>query len=181
MQVRVTINEILCPELAEYLQSCPSGSRSSALVALANRAYLEGKGKKFLNPSKVVENNRKGAETSVASSSKHKEARNKEEKSKGSIDSQGSYGVNTNSELGSENLALTPESTSKGNLQEENQKVETSGGSIESSGSFGVNMVSEAGSENIALVTEVGGASVEMDKNKNAVQQERPIKRRRFG
>lgn len=45
MQLRVTINEILCPELAAYLESCAPGKRSSALVALANRAYLEGLGR----------------------------------------------------------------------------------------------------------------------------------------
>ncbi|MFO3878194.1 hypothetical protein [Serratia marcescens] len=45
MQLRVTINDILCPELAAYLESCPPGKRSSALVALANRAYLEGLGR----------------------------------------------------------------------------------------------------------------------------------------
>ncbi|EYU16551.1 MULTISPECIES: hypothetical protein [Photorhabdus] len=42
MQVRATINRLLFPELVEYLESFPSGQRSSALVALANRAYFGG-------------------------------------------------------------------------------------------------------------------------------------------
>ncbi|EGN5359826.1 hypothetical protein IHW74_004337 [Salmonella enterica] len=42
MQVRVTINPILFPELIHYLESKPSGQRSSSLLALANRALLAG-------------------------------------------------------------------------------------------------------------------------------------------
>ncbi|WP_434526535.1 hypothetical protein [Photorhabdus asymbiotica] len=42
MQIRATINRLLFPELVEYLESFPSGQKSSALVALANRAYLRG-------------------------------------------------------------------------------------------------------------------------------------------
>ncbi|HGO5393096.1 Uncharacterised protein [Escherichia coli] len=42
MQVRVTINPILFPELINYLESKPSGQRSSSLLALANRALLSG-------------------------------------------------------------------------------------------------------------------------------------------
>lgn len=42
MQVRVTINPILFPELINYLESKPSGQRSSSLLALANRALLAG-------------------------------------------------------------------------------------------------------------------------------------------
>lgn len=42
MQVRVTINPILFPELINYLESKQSGQRSSSLLALANRALLAG-------------------------------------------------------------------------------------------------------------------------------------------
>ncbi len=40
MKVKITIDEILFPELVQMLQACPNGTKNKTIVALANRAYL---------------------------------------------------------------------------------------------------------------------------------------------
>lgn len=173
MQLRVTINDILCPELAAYLESCPPGKRSSALVALANRAYLEGLGReaapKIYKKGKVSEKPRsqkleKGDET----------------------------GQNISSPVGTGIQSSYSENQPELAKQHESQPLASQavkavpvipGSIIESSEPCGaVMMKSEAGSENTLSVS-VGAQSTERDTDVNAeksVQTEPVLPRKRF-
>lgn len=170
MQLRVTINDILCPELAAYLESCPPGKRSSALVALANRAYLEGLGReaapKIYKKGKVSEKPRsqkleKGEET----------------------------GQNISSPVGTGLQSSYSENQPELAKQHESQPLASQavsvvpGSIIESSEPCGAAMMkSEAGSENTLSVS-VDAQSTERDTDVNAeksIQTEPVLPRKRF-
>lgn len=173
MQLRVTINDILCPELAAYLESCPPGKRSSALVALANRAYLEGLGREA-----APNTHKKGKVSEKPRSQKLAKGEEKGQNISSPVGTglQSSYSENQ-PEFAKQHVAQPLAS----------QAVEVvsviPGSIIESSEPCGaVLMKSEAGSENTLSVS-VGTQSTERDTDVNAeksIQTETTLPRKRF-
>ncbi len=173
MQLRVTINDILCPELAAYLESCPPGKRSSALVALANRAYLEGLGRE--------------ATPSIYKKGKGNDKQRSQKLAKGE-----ERGQNISSPVGT-GLQSSYSESQPGLMKQHvtqplvSQAVEAvsviSGSIIESPEPCGaVSMESEAGSEKTLSVS-VDAQSTERDTDVNAeksVQTEDALPRKRF-
>lgn len=171
MQLRVTINEILCPELAAYLESCTPGKRSSALVALANRAYLEGLGRET-TPSI----NKRGKGNDKQRSQKLA----KGEETRQNISSP--VGTGLQSSYSENQPELVQQSISQ-SLGSQAVEVQVPGSIIESPEPCGAALMgSEAGSEN-PLSVSVGTQSTERDTDVNvekSLQTENKLPPKRF-
>lgn len=173
MQLRVTINDILCPELAAYLDSCPPGKRSSALVALANRAYLEGLGREAA--PKIY---KKGKVSEKPRSQKLEKGEEKGQNISSPV------GTGLQSSYSENQPELAKQQVAQPLVSQAVKAVSNIPGSIiESSEPCGaVLMKSEAGSENTLSVS-VGAQSTVRDTDVNAektIQTEPALPRKRF-
>lgn len=171
MQLRVTINDILCPELAEYLESCPPGKRSSALVALANRACLESLAREATQV--VLSNKGKGRDKKVVQR----------------LAKRGEAGQNISSPVGTGLQSSYSENQHDLKQQNVSQSLEPKalqGSSIVSPEPCGAVMIeSEAGSKN-PLSVSVDALSTERNTDVNVGKSDqadiaKPEKRFRFG
>ncbi|OZS72848.1 hypothetical protein CHI95_19400 [Providencia rettgeri] len=173
MQLRVTINDILCPELAAYLDSCPPGKRSSALVALANRAYLEGLGREAA--PKIY---KKGKVSEKPRSQKLEKGEEKGQNISSPV------GTGLQSSYSENQPELAKQQVAQPLVSQAVKAVSNIPGSIiESSEPCGaVLMKSEAGRENTLSVS-VGAQSTVRDTDVNAeksIQTEPALPRKRF-